>query len=59
MFSRQSLLTAIADYENNLRNFKSGRVKPRPGEVAANRRELRQRKEALTKLQPSTHGDKQ
>jgi len=50
MVSRESLLQAIADYERNLAHFESGKVKPRPGEVAANRIELERRKKMLAEL---------
>lgn len=43
--TEEQLKTAIADYENNLRNFETGSVKPAPGEVFANRLRLKELKE--------------
>lgn len=47
----KNVRTAIADYEKNLENFASGRVKPHAGEVQANKRALRLRKEELASLE--------
>lgn len=48
--SRESLLKAIKDYETNLANFASGKIKPRSGEEAANLIELERRKQQLVKI---------
>lgn len=47
----QSCRTAVADYEKNLENFASGKVKPGIGEVQANKRALRLRREELQRLE--------
>ena len=50
----ERLKLAISDYECNLANFKSRRVAARPGEEAANLREIQRRQVLLRVLEAGT-----